>query len=300
MMAMIDYLHESGAIVPRCDWINHRHRHRDRVGPAVIDHRERAARGQKHPVRDFLFTYYSFRPAHLLRYSPGFDVALANGAASDCDWPAEQVIDSEGIVVPASRFPSHRIDYLHWAINYLNVLLDREPAHHCMGLHEWAMVYETETVRHPQIQLRLSRDEIADVVREQGLRCTHYEAYRFFTPAAMPLNRVSLSRSDAVEHDQPGCIHATMDLYKFAYAIAPWMPSDLIADAFELAGAARSIDMRASPYDLRSIGYEPIRIETRDGRDDYVAEQKRLSQQARPLRAAILHVYMSLLSTISP
>ena len=35
----------------------------------------------KHPVHDFLFTYYSQRPAQLRRWHPGYGVALA-GAAS--------------------------------------------------------------------------------------------------------------------------------------------------------------------------------------------------------------------------
>ena len=32
----------------------------------------------KHPVHDFLFTYYSFRPAQLRRWSPGYGVVLAD------------------------------------------------------------------------------------------------------------------------------------------------------------------------------------------------------------------------------
>ena len=38
----------------------------------VGDHLARRQRGVKHPVHDFLFTYYSFRPAQLRRWSPGF------------------------------------------------------------------------------------------------------------------------------------------------------------------------------------------------------------------------------------
>ena len=34
----------------------------------------------KHPVHDFLFTYYSQRPAQLRRWHPGYGVGLADGA----------------------------------------------------------------------------------------------------------------------------------------------------------------------------------------------------------------------------
>ena len=44
-------------------------------------HQVRAARGEKHPVYDFLFNYYAFRPAWLRRWHPGPDVALAGESA---------------------------------------------------------------------------------------------------------------------------------------------------------------------------------------------------------------------------
>ena len=37
--------------------------------------------GSEHPVHDFLFTYYSQRPAQLRRWHPGYGVALAGDAA---------------------------------------------------------------------------------------------------------------------------------------------------------------------------------------------------------------------------
>ena len=44
--------------------------HNKRILPYVEDFRGRRARGQIHPVNDFLFTYYSHRPGQLLRWSP--------------------------------------------------------------------------------------------------------------------------------------------------------------------------------------------------------------------------------------
>jgi hypothetical protein len=196
--------------------------------------------------------------------------------------------------LPAEAFPEHRISYLQWAVNYLEAVLAREPVFACMGMHEWAMVYRDPNVRHPYVPLRLSREEIDAVVDSQPLRCTHYDAFRFFTPAAAPLNRWELTRAATTEHDQPGCIHANMDLYRFAYKIAPFCPSDVVADAFDLARAAREVDMRASPYDLRSYGFAPLEIETRAGRDEYIELQRAISARAQPVRERVLDVYRRL------
>ena len=60
--------------------------------------------------------------------------------------------------------------------------------------------------------------------------------------------------------EQPGCLHANMDLYNWAYKLIPAVSSDLLLDCFDLAWRIRQLDMRASPYDLRPWGYEPVRI----------------------------------------
>ena len=86
-----------------------------------------------------------------------------------------------------------------------------------------------------------------------------------------------------------------MDLYRFAFKIAPFCSSDLIADAFELAISARELDMRASPYDLSGYGYTPVRIETREGREEYVAGQRELSERSAPIRLKLLEIYRRLL-----
>ncbi len=49
--------------------------------------------------------------------------------------------------------------------------------------------------------------------------------------------------------------------------------------------------MRASPYDLSSYGFMPIRIETKDGREEYVEYQKQLRVLAGPIRERLLEEY---------
>lgn len=292
-MSGVDYT--AATSLSRETWQRLREEHQAKVGAWTDDRVYRANLGIPHPVYDFLFTYYSFRPAYLKRWTPGADVSLIDAKRDELDWSEDFIEGADGWVIPASAFPSHRRDYLSWAITYLERTAERPASFHCFGLHEWAMVYKADTARHSQIPLRLSKAEIARVVDDAELRCTHYDAYRFFTPEAAPLNRHSLSRATTTDFDQRGCIHVTMDLYRFAHKIAPWCSSDLIADSFLMACEARSIDMRASPYDLSNLGMKPICIETDDGREEYIAEQRQLTEKAIPLRSRLLNVYRYLL-----
>lgn len=283
--------HTAGASLSRETWQLLRTEHQAKVSAWADDRVYRANLGIPHPVYDFLFTYYSFRPAYLKRWTPGANVTLVDAQPDELDWFEDFVETEEGWVIPASSFPSHRREYLSWAITYLERTTERPASFHCFGLHEWAMVYKADKARHSQVPLRLSKADIAKVVDDADLRCTHYDAYRFFTPEASQLNRNALSREATTDSDQRGCIHVTMDLYRFAHKIAPWCSSELIADSFLLACEARSIDMRASPYDLSTLNMKPIRIETDDGREEYIAEQRQLSEKAIPLRARLLDVY---------
>jgi hypothetical protein len=279
----------------RKSWENAREAYLSRVAGWAEDRTARMARGHKHPVYDFLFEYYSFRPAHLLRWTPGFGIVLQDATAKDVLW-SEFEAHAGGMWLPPTAFAAHRVSYLQWATNYLRETQSREASFACFGLHEWAMVYRDPNVRHPYVPLRLSRAEIDSFVESQALRCTHYDAYRFFTPAAVPRNRWELTRATTTQHDQPGCIHANMDLYRFAYKIAPFCPSDVVADAFELARYAREIDMRASPYDLLEYGFRPVAIETREGREEYIALQREVSARAQPVRERVFAVYSRLLA----
>lgn len=275
-------------------WLMAREAYLGRVSPWVDDRLKRMSRLQKHPVYDFLFEYYSFRPAHLLRWTPGFGVLLEGATREDVKW-SEFIACDNGLSLPASAFPEHRIGYLRWAVEYLQATLSREPSFTCLGLHEWAMVYRDPNVRHPYVPLRLSRAETDAVVESQLLRCSHFDAFRFFTPQAVPRNRWELTRAASTEHDQSGCLHVNMDLYRFAYKIAPFCPADAVADAFDLARMAREVDMRASPYDLSQYGFSPVKIETPEGRAEYAEMQCELHRRGQPVRERLLVVYRSLL-----
>jgi hypothetical protein len=161
------------------------------------------------------------------------------------------------------------------------------------------MVYRTETIRHAQWPLRVTPGEIIDLVESLGPRCTHYDALRFFTPAGRPLNRYQPTRATAAAFEQPACLHANMDLYKWAFKLAPFAASELVADCFELAREIRGVDMPASPYDFTALGYPPVRVETRAGRAEYEALQRGFATCAAPLRKRLVKVCEQILETAS-
>jgi hypothetical protein len=66
------------------------------------------------------------------------------------------------------------------------------------------------------------------------------------------------------------------------------VPSELVADCFALAHDIRVLDMRASPYDLSALGYSPVRVETPEGKQEYVAAQRTFAERGRPLRARLI------------
>jgi len=283
--------------LPEPVWRDRQNRHVERLRPFAEDRTARAARHEKHPVRDFLFEYYSFRPAHLLRWSPGPDVVLEGAKRADLGWREFVPVDGD-MVLRAESFPAHRRPFVRWALGYLEGIAARPPQFGCFGLHEWAMVYRTSEVRHARTPLRLSPERIAATVEAEELCCTHFDAFRFFSPAATPRNRHRLTREVTDRFDQRGCVHVSMDLYRYAYKVAPWVSGELIADAFELASAARQLDMRASPYDLSAYGVEPIRIETPEGKSEYIRYQREIADAAVPVRDRLIQAYGHLTRSI--
>lgn len=287
-------------ILPESEWRRRQQAHRTRVSRWTEPHRFRAARRERHPVYDFLWEYYSFRPAALERWHPGIGVVLAGeGARAFLRWPA-YVETPQGVTASAHALPAARRHSVHWIRDLLQACAQRPPYFGCFGLHEWAMLYRAREVRHATTPLRLNHDELAQVVETLPVRCSHFDAFRFFTPAARRLNRLQPRAETRPQLEQRGCVHVTMDLYKWAHKLAPFAPSELVADCFELALAARELDMRASPYDLRSLGFEPVRIETPEGRAEYERAQRALTSRADTLRTRLLETCDQILECEPP
>ncbi|MEI2731423.1 MAG: 3-methyladenine DNA glycosylase [Dermatophilaceae bacterium] len=279
-------------------WRDRAARHARRIDALTAGHRQRRARGLAHPVEDFLFTYYPFTVASLRRWHPGPAVVLLDAAGDErAGWPFYRATD-EGLELDQAAYLRARADEARRVRELLSHTAVRPMQLGCFGLHEWAMVYRLDAAerRHPRWPLRLGAAGTDAVVESHALRCTHVDAYRFFTPAARPRNALTPNRERQVEVEQPGCLHATMDLYKWAMRLTPAVPSELVADCFGLALALRVLDMRASPYDLSGLGYQPIAVETTEGKAEYVAAQRRYAAVGQDLRARLVAVCDALLA----
>lgn len=280
---------QDAATVDETIWLAQRCRHVTRLSPVVSAHRQRKIKGRKHPVVDFLFEYYHFKPAKLLEWSPGIGIILGGNKALEYLCSNHYIKSALGVSVNPATFPKHRRDGLEWIIKLLKATQYRKPSFGCFGLHEWCMIYEKSDIRHAHLPLRLDHSHIRKVVEQGPVQCSHYDAFRFYSDSARKYNRHSLSRENMPEQEQPGCLHSNMDLYRWAYKFHPWLASKLIADAFLLALEIRETDMRASPYDISGYTDLPaIKIETTAGKEQYVSLQRQYYSRALDLRQRLV------------
>jgi hypothetical protein len=260
----------------------------ERVDAFVAPHVKRIWAGEAHPVWDFLFSYYSQRPGQLRRWHPGYGVLLAGGEAIRRYGGRRGYTVDDGGATVSEAYLRSRVETISFVARLLRATAGRPAQLNCFGLHEWAMVYHNGTVRHERVPLRLGAAATDAVVESMPLRCTHFDAFRFFAEPARPRNATQLSRAAQIATEQPGCLHTGMDLYKWSYKLSPLIESELLLDCLDLAAAAREVDMRASPYDLSDYGYSPIAVEQPAGRAEYARCQNALALRAAPLRAALL------------
>jgi hypothetical protein len=290
-------------VLPAEGWRRLEAAHQSRVRRYADPYLARRSAGRKHPVEDFLFTYYTQKPGQLLRWHPGAGVILTGPeAAARAGWKYYRMLDdgdlaaaglppgTTAVTVDQTLFLTERKEALQFAGIILRGTARRPAQFGCFGLHEWAMVYRQDKfeLRHEYLQLRLGAAGTDRVVEDNRIRCSHFDAFRFYTPDAIPLNELTPSRDNQRSMEQPGCLHANMDLYKWAYKLAPALPSDLILDCFELSWRIRAMDMQASPYDLEEWGYPPIPIETAAGKAEYVEYQRAFSAESQALRERLL------------
>eukprot|EP01039_Chlorochromonas_danica_P002700 gene2699-2950_t len=280
------------------------------------------------PLYNFLHRYYKFSREEILRYSPGLGYGLegvsqrdigqsissqflslshtAAAAAEDHhndgggDGVAVAVYDPALLKALLTADGKYKTAYLYANREILRRTISRTPFFSCYGMHEWAMLYsggpQSEPMKRHQeaANLRVSQQLIDEVVEAGWLKCTHFDAWRFFHPVAQPMNMLpSLTRGTQKVYEQPGCLHATMDLFKYAYQLFPFVSSDILRETVILAFRARRLDIRGSPYDVSEYleGEPPIRVETEEGREEYVREQTALAEASIPVRKKLLEIY---------
>lgn len=278
------------------EWRELRDAHEQAVHERTASHLERRSRGEKHPVEDFLFTYYPFKPGKLATWHPGAGTAVvvetsADEAYFNRRWYTRSQHAGHTVAhVDVGAWEADRGQGATFIRQLLEATVDREASFGCFGLHEWAMVYKqtAQEHRHSHVPLRLSQEETDRVVENHRIQCSHYDAFRFFTPPARPLNTLQPTRQGMRANEQPGCLHAGMDLYKWAMKLEPIVESATVLDAFDLARAIRTLDMEASPYDVRAWGYGVVAIETAQGKAEYMRRQEEFSRQAQALRRRLI------------
>ena len=269
--------------------------HAARVDEHVTGHLSRRKEHRKHPIEDFLFVYYSNSPGKLRRYSPGAGVGLLVDTDDRTPMSGERFVtrvrtpQGWADTVDVEAFVQARGRTLGFVDGLLNATAQRTGNFSCFGLHEWAMVYGLKPgeQRHEQLPLRLGQTETDAVVERSTIRCSHFDAYRFFTPDAVDRNTLRPTRERQSEFEQPACLHAGMDLYKWAYKLFPLVSSALVLEAFELAKRVRTLDMEASPYDVTDLGYGVVPVETPAGRAEYVRRQREFADEGQRLRARL-------------
>ena len=267
--------------------------HRSRVDLWIRPHLDRRRRGIRHPVEDFLLDYYPYSTGRLRRWHPGPGIHLEGSVDEVLGIPGHVLRDGHTLF-DWMALPPHHQNRLSTEVDVVRRLMrataERPARLGCFGLHEWAMVLgqSADEVRHAGWPLRVSPEQVRQTVAEVGLRCTHFDAYRFFTDEARPLNPLTLTRANQVQTDQPGCLHANMDLYKWSMRLAPLVPAEWIADAFDLARRIRHLDMQGAPYDLSALGVEPLPLETPAGRAEFAARQRGHAEEAAVQRARLV------------
>ncbi|MFW0122004.1 3-methyladenine DNA glycosylase [Rothia sp. CCM 9419] len=298
-------------------WQKYAREHHERAAVFADPYLARRHRGEKHPVEDFLFTYYTLKPAQFKRWHPGAGVILLDASeyaqqkfymrlsAEDIaqlplsEAHKERISSSDcAVTVDIAQFLQRRSEAVSYIYQILSNTAQKNGFFGCFGMHEWAMAYRSveNNIRHDYLPLRLGAEGTNEVVDSHRIRCSHFDAFRFFMPQAAPKNELQPTRQQQRVLEQPACLHANMDIYKWAYKLLPLVDSQLLLDCFELAWQVRELDMRAAPYDLHDWGYTPVKVETPSGKAEYVRYQRDFAARAQQLRTRLLERVSSVYS----
>ncbi|MGJ8657165.1 MAG: 3-methyladenine DNA glycosylase [Akkermansiaceae bacterium] len=283
-------------VIPHQEWRDTAELFTQQVKSWTEPYRKKKGKGAKHPVHDFLFSYYSYSMGRLETWHPGFGVLLESPPLDHFSSKYYREINGTVFLDP-TLMPHKRIPRLRWIQKLLESTQERPANFSCFGLHEWAMVYQAEDVRHREsAPLRLTQQETNKVLESRTVRCTHYDAYRFFSSSAHSMNKLNPESETLPEFEQPGCLHTNMDLYKWCYKAMPWISSDILWQCFLLAKDIRELDMRASPYDLTEYNLTPVKIETKQGREEYESLQRSFSLRSEAIRKSLIQQLNSVLN----
>ena len=254
-----------------------RARHDDcalRTGAPGVDapHLARRQAGQKHPVHDFLFTYYSFSPAKLMTWQPGL-AAERDGRGPRPAAAADRGHQDDSLVATASRPAAHRL---------------LRPARVGDGA-----PHRRDPPRRPAAP------------RRSG----HRRRRRVAPDRLLALRRLPLLHPDGAPDERavarprrPGGVRAAglparddgpLQARVPALAAGRLRPRRRLLRA--RVGRPRGRHARVA-LRLHLWGFEPIKIETAEGKRAYAAHQRAFADRAAPLRSRLVEACDLLLS----
>ena len=209
-------------MMSRDEWLARASAHRARLVPTVEEHLERGRTGEKHPVRT---------SSSATTRSPRRTCCDGTRVTASTLLDADEYVGLKGY--RATGDGGARVDTSYVAaqqplLTALHRLLARHRlaagAHRLLraarvgdGLPAWP----TTRPATPTGRCGSGMPGTDEVVESHRIACSHFDAYRFFTAPARPLNTLTPGRDDRAAFEQPGCLHAGMDLYKHAFRLTP-------------------------------------------------------------------------------
>lgn len=268
--------------------------HKAQAEKWTLPYRQRSAQGKMHAVHDFLFIYYRNPPSQLEAWHPGPGYILQTKGPEERFSAKHYSEVKDGISLDLTKIDDATRHRMEMALALCRAVDQRPPRFGCFGMHEWAMVYrgnaEGEVRHREKLPLRVPQETIDAFIRSRPMNCSHFDAFRFFTPSAKSFNRIQPDKQTRLENEQSGCLHSNMDLYKLARQCMPWIGSPILWQCFQLATEARILDMEASPYDCQSLGLGSVPVETEAGRRLYEDRQRALTDRAQPIRTSLIEI----------
>jgi hypothetical protein len=183
-------------VVPEEQWRSEAEAYKSRVRRLVGGNL--TSYDSSNPIYNFLFRYYFWKPSSVATFSPGWnrillganpcDVTHGGGQRAPFNWR------DRGLYFDGSCCRRETLEGFEKTLDLLRKTESRPPTLSCFGMHEWAMLYSPPSVevtasvpsRHQGLPLRLSQELLNSVVEERApLRCSHFDAYRFFAQEAV-------------------------------------------------------------------------------------------------------------------
>ena len=119
------------------------------------------------------------------------------------DFPTRVYRWQDGLIEVRQEWLADNHKQFAQMLDYLEAVSSRTARAGCHALHEWAMVLgqRSDEHRHSTWPMRVGPEAVRGAIADVGLRCTHFDAWRFFTPEATGLNPWPLSRVRSEEHN---------------------------------------------------------------------------------------------------